>query len=33
MGRIRNALKNADGVPGLNIYATSTMGDITARSL
>jgi hypothetical protein len=33
MGRIRNALKNADGAPGLNIHATSTMGDITARTL
>jgi hypothetical protein len=33
MGRIRNGLRNADGAPGLNIHATSTMGDITARSL
>jgi hypothetical protein len=33
MGRIRNALKNTDGIPALNIHATSTMGDITARSL
>ncbi|WP_369389825.1 DUF4097 family beta strand repeat-containing protein [Streptomyces sp. CG1] len=32
-GRIRNALKNADGTPGLNIHATTACGDITARSL
>ncbi len=32
VGRIRNALKNADGTPGLNIHATTTVGDITARS-
>jgi Putative adhesin len=33
VGRIRNALKNADGSPGLNIQATTTVGDITASSL
>lgn len=33
LGRIHNALHNASGVPGLNIHATSTLGDITARSL
>jgi hypothetical protein len=33
LGRIRNALKNTDGTPGLNIQATTTVGDITARSL
>jgi hypothetical protein len=33
LGRIRNALKNTDGTPGLNIHATTTVGDITARSL
>jgi hypothetical protein len=33
MGRIRNALRNTDGTPGLNIHATTTMGDITAQSL
>ncbi|OLZ67899.1 hypothetical protein AV521_23495 [Streptomyces sp. IMTB 2501] len=32
-GRIRNALKNADGTPGLNIRVTTACGDITARSL
>ncbi|MFE5632401.1 DUF4097 family beta strand repeat-containing protein [Streptomyces sp. NPDC056543] len=32
-GRIHNALKNADGAPGLAIHATTAYGDITARSL
>jgi len=33
-GRIHNALKNTDGAAaGLNIHATTTHGDITARSL
>jgi len=32
-GRISNALKNADGAPGLTIHATTARGDITARSL
>ncbi|SEK68629.1 hypothetical protein [Streptacidiphilus jiangxiensis] len=31
-GRVANALKN-DGTPGLDIRATTGMGDITARSL
>jgi hypothetical protein len=31
-GRITNALKN-DGTPGLDIHATTSHGDITARSL
>ncbi|MBQ1090564.1 DUF4097 family beta strand repeat-containing protein [Streptomyces sp. B93] len=31
-GRIHNSLKN-DGTPGLAIHATTTQGDITARSL
>ena len=33
LGRIRNALWNTGGTPGLNIRATTTVGDITARSL
>jgi DUF4097 and DUF4098 domain-containing protein YvlB len=33
VGRIRNALKNAGGAPSLAIHATTTVGDITARSL
>lgn len=33
LGRIRNALKNTDGAAGLNIHATTTSGDIDARSL
>ena len=33
VGRVRNALQNAGGTPGLNIHATTTVGDITARSL
>lgn len=33
LGRIRNALKNTGGTPGLTIHATTTLGDITARSL
>jgi hypothetical protein len=32
-GRIHNALKNAEGTPGLTIHATTAHGDITARSL
>ena len=32
-GRIHNALKNNDGTPALTIHATTTRGDITARSL
>lgn len=32
-GRIDNSLKNTDGTPGLAIRATTTQGDITARSL
>ncbi|MET7654258.1 MULTISPECIES: DUF4097 family beta strand repeat-containing protein [unclassified Streptomyces] len=32
-GRIDNSLKNAGGAPGLAIRATTTQGDITARSL
>ncbi|WP_031225668.1 DUF4097 family beta strand repeat-containing protein [Streptomyces roseochromogenus] len=32
-GRIHNALKNADGAPGLNIHVTTACGDIAARSL
>ncbi|GAA2347098.1 DUF4097 domain-containing protein [Streptomyces kunmingensis] len=32
-GRVHNALKNADGTPGLNIHASTSYGDITARSL
>jgi DUF4097 and DUF4098 domain-containing protein YvlB len=32
LGRIHNALTNT-GTPGLNIQATTTLGDITARSL
>ena len=32
-GRIRNALKNTEGAADLNIHATTTHGDITARSL
>jgi putative adhesin len=33
VGRIRNALQNTGGTPGLSIRATTTVGDITARSL
>jgi DUF4097 and DUF4098 domain-containing protein YvlB len=33
LGRISNALRNSGGSPGLNIHATTTVGDITARSL
>ena len=33
VGRVRNALQNAGGTPGLTIHATTTVGDITARSL
>jgi hypothetical protein len=33
VGRIRNALQNTGGTPGLSIHATTTVGDITARSL
>ncbi|MBT2445029.1 DUF4097 family beta strand repeat protein [Streptomyces sp. ISL-36] len=32
-GRIHNALKNTDGAADLNIRATTSHGDITARSL
>ncbi|MFF5167801.1 MULTISPECIES: DUF4097 family beta strand repeat-containing protein [Streptomyces] len=32
-GGIDNALRNADGTPGLSIRATTSQGDITARSL
>lgn len=32
-GRVDNALKNTDGVAGLNIHATTAYGDIVARSL
>ena len=32
-GRINNALKNTDGAADLNIHATTSYGDITARSL
>ncbi|MFF5726453.1 DUF4097 family beta strand repeat-containing protein [[Kitasatospora] papulosa] len=32
-GRIDNALRNTDGTPGLTIRATTSQGDITARSL
>ncbi|WP_424920655.1 DUF4097 family beta strand repeat-containing protein [Streptomyces sp. wa13] len=32
-GRIDNALRNADSTPGLSIRATTSQGDITARSL
>lgn len=32
-GRIDNALRNADGAPGLTIRATTAQGDITARSI
>jgi len=33
VGRVRNALQNAGGSPALTIHATTTVGDITARSL
>lgn len=33
LGRIHNALKNTDGAADLNIHATTTSGDIEARSL
>jgi hypothetical protein len=33
LGRISNALRNSDGTPALSIHATTTVGDITARSL
>ena len=32
-GRIHNSLRNTEGTPGLTIHATTTDGDITARSL
>ncbi|MEU1127246.1 DUF4097 family beta strand repeat-containing protein [Streptomyces sp. NPDC005899] len=32
-GRIHNALTNSGGAPGLAIHATTTQGDISARSL
>ncbi|MFF6839354.1 DUF4097 family beta strand repeat-containing protein [Streptomyces tanashiensis] len=33
LGRIHNALQNTDGAPALNIHATTSHGDIFARSL
>ncbi|MFC9699377.1 DUF4097 family beta strand repeat-containing protein [Streptomyces sp. NPDC056943] len=33
LGRIHNALQNGDGAPALTIHATTTHGDIFARSL
>lgn len=33
LGRIRNTLRNTGGTPALTIHATTTLGDITARSL
>ena len=33
IGRIRNSLKNSGGAADLTIHATTTVGDITARSL
>ena len=33
VGRIRNALTNTGGTPALTVRATTTVGDITARSL
>lgn len=33
LGRIHNALKNTGDTPSLTIHATTTVGDITARSL
>jgi len=33
LGRIRNALNNNGSAPSLTIHATSTLGDITARSM
>jgi hypothetical protein len=33
VGRIHNALTNTGGTPALSIHATTTVGDITARSL
>ncbi|KJY24246.1 hypothetical protein VR46_42670, partial [Streptomyces sp. NRRL S-444] len=32
-GRVQNSLQNAGGTPGLNIHATTSYGNITARSL
>jgi hypothetical protein len=32
-GRIHNSLKNTEGTADLNIHATTSYGDITARSL
>ncbi|MDA2804748.1 DUF4097 family beta strand repeat-containing protein [Nocardiopsis suaedae] len=32
-GRVHNSLKNTDGAPGLAIRATTSHGDITARTL
>ncbi|MCQ4212389.1 DUF4097 family beta strand repeat-containing protein [Streptomyces longispororuber] len=32
-GRIHNSLKNSDDTPGLTIHATTSQGDIAARSL
>lgn len=33
LGRIQNTLKNTEGTPDLSIHATTTSGDIVARSL
>ncbi|GGR73464.1 hypothetical protein GCM10010269_10510 [Streptomyces humidus] len=33
LGRVHNALRNADGAAALHIHATTAYGDITARSL
>ncbi|MEU4743499.1 hypothetical protein AB0G02_23965, partial [Actinosynnema sp. NPDC023658] len=32
-GRINNALRNGEGTAALDIHATTSYGDITARSL
>jgi hypothetical protein len=32
VGRVSNSLKNTGATPGLAIHATTTVGDITARS-
>ncbi|WP_051833620.1 DUF4097 family beta strand repeat-containing protein [Streptomyces katrae] len=32
-GRVHNSLQNAGGTPGLNIHASTSYGNITARSL
>ncbi|RKE20081.1 DUF4097 family beta strand repeat-containing protein [Streptomyces sp. TLI_171] len=33
LGRIHNALRNADDTPAVTIHATTAMGDITARTV